>query len=157
MSLPGTRPSGKKGEAPDRGAIHRPVWVETNTHTPRSGVVGKDLEGESRRRGWRVAVKATGAHSLRPSRPTPRASGPQQRARVPAGSYRPRTRAGDFHRPASETRRRRRFPAGAARRRGLGAGSPPCCLTVPRSSQVQAGSHHCCPWLGRMGQNRQVF
>ena len=48
---------------------------------------------------------------------------------MPAGSHRPAPEPGDFHHPASETRRRRRFPApglpegGASEREALAAAS----------------------------------
>lgn len=64
MSLPGIRPRGKKGEAPDKGAIHSPGRIKTNTHTPRRRVAGKG--GENGQRAW-PAVKTTGAHTPRPS------------------------------------------------------------------------------------------
>lgn len=83
-----------------------------------------------------------------PSRVRP---GPEQGASVPAGSHRPTPDTGGFHHRASETRRRRRFPAlglpegGASEREALAAAS----LSSVKSGTK--GSHQCCPRLGCMG------
>ena len=42
MSLLRARPRGKKWEAADKGSIHWPSWVKTNTHTPRRGVTEEE-------------------------------------------------------------------------------------------------------------------
>lgn len=84
MSLPGIRPRGKKGEAPDKGAIHSPSRIKTNTHTPRRRVAGKGGEnGQSLAGGQdhRCAYPQT-LHS------SPHAQGLQQGAGVPVGSHR---------------------------------------------------------------------
>lgn len=80
---------------------------------------------------------------------------------VPTG---PRTGAGDFQDPASQTHRRRRFPAGAARRRDLRVGrgtseweALPARLAVHGSSLVQTGSLTAVPGWGEWARICNYF
>lgn len=131
MSLSGNSPRGGGGgrrKALDKGAIHQSVWVKTNTHTPRRGV---NREGGLGGRKWAERQAASGQDHRCSDPPVPHRMrpGPEQGASVLAGSHRPAPEPGDFHHPASETRRRRRFPApglpegGASEREALAAAS----------------------------------
>lgn len=163
MSLLGIRPRGVWGRGKrkpqTRVLFTDPVGLK-QTCTP------QEKGGQLERRAWRTSVgrkPGRGCPAHRCAHPgtlhsTPHARGPLQRTGVPVGGFpSASTRAGDFHRPATETRRRRRFPAGAASRLGLRTPSPLCSLAVPLSTLVETGSHHCCPWFRWMGQDLQIF
>lgn len=90
------------------------------------------------------AVKATGAQTPDPPRDPGGAGFPPGPPALGISTARP------LGRPVAAAA----FLLGAARRRGLGAGSPPGGLPVPRSS---LGSRHCCHWFGWMAAICKYF
>lgn len=128
MSLSGTSPRGGAGGKRQTRVLFADPFGLKQTSTPQGG--GVNREGGLGGRKW-AERQAAGGQDHRCSDPPapPRVRpGPEQGAGMP-GSKGPSPEPGGFHHPASETRRRRRFPApglpegGASEREALAAAS----------------------------------